>query len=731
MPKKLTKKEEDKILEEFEKDFEIGDDLWRDTHERYTAEKKFTLQGKQWDETEYKNRLNSTPPRPTLVLNKSLPHILEVTNDIKKMKPGIKVRPVGEEDTELAEVRQGLIRSIEKDSNGSVVYNEALVDCVAAGVGFWRIKNEFLNEKSFKQVLKLEVIDDATSVRTGDWKKPDSSDKEFSIITDDMSPAEFKAEFDKDPDDYVNRDTHKAWGNEHKVYIHEYWKVRFKDDELCGRVESEENEYLSVLQKEADEMDVDVDSLIAVDKDGEQVRRDTTRPEVYWYKVAAKKVLKHKRWPGKWIPLVMLKARLVRLEGEFSMHSLTHAMKDAQTSYNFARSAQVERAAMIPKNHWMYPIGSIPRSEQSKYKTSNTRNWWGLGYNQFDEKGRSYDVPARSQPVNVDPAFSQEVTLASEDIKAVSGQFDPSMGAGGQERSGVAIEALKRSGNTSTYDFPYELGIGIRFSGMILNDLIPHTYDTEQQVTIIGDDDAEKVIWVNKEVSAQEDTYKQKGYNYDLKKGDFNLEVEMGLSQATKRQETLMGLEALFKSNPAFSELLGDLYVKEQDWRFSDIAAKRIRKHLNKTMPGLTEGEGDEDEGPTAQEQAFQQELEQMQQMMQELQAENEQLKEGKEIEAMKVEGDLDVKEEKNDIAMAEAESKNEIEKEKLDLERLKIEKGAAFDADKIELEKEKIELEKAKVELEREKLQALKSDKSESKSEESSKQSNGSRSKD
>ena len=690
-----------KILEDFEKDYEIGGDIWDPIHAAWDTDIDFMLNGKQWDAQERQNRLNSTPPRPTLVFNKSLPHGLKITNDVKKMKPGVKVRGVGEEDKELAEVRQGMQRGIERESNGQAVYNNTLLLTVAGGVGFWRIKNEFMNEMSFEQVLRLEGIQDSTNVRTSQWTEPDASDIEFAIITEPISKKKFKETTGKDPDEYQGLDTHKSWGNENELFIHEYWYLKREKETLCEVVpgiipeapEPGETAYLSDLKKYAKRDGLEVDDLIETYEDGEQITRPTTKPIVYWCKVVGKEVLSKKKWEGKWIPLVICKGRMVKVKGKTKLHSLTHSLKDAQSSYNYARSAQIERMSLTPKTPFTYAMGSIPKNEKHKYETSNTRNWWGLGYNAYDEKGRLNPPPERMQPIGADPAMAQEVMLASEDIKSVSGQHDPSLGKGEGSKSGIALRELKESGDTSTYDYPYELGLSIRHSARIIDDLIPFTYSTERQITIIGDDDSEKIVWVNKQVEADEQN--KPGYHYDLNKGNFNIEVEMGLSQSTKRQETLEGLEGLFRSNPAFSEILGDLYVMEQDWRFSDVAAKRIRKHLEKQYPGIVEPDDDEEkEGPPPEVLEMQQALQELEQAFEAVQKENEDLKTDKSIEAQKVENEDIAKGEKNEIDFMNAETKRIEADDKADTETKRL----ILEAEKIDIEKDKLELERQKM---------------------------------
>ena len=649
----------------------MGEGIWGKIHDKYKDDIAFSLKSEQWSKPEYENRINSTPPRPALVFNKTLPHILKVSNDVKKMKPGVKVRPIGEEDKALSEVRQGLQRSIERDSNGQAVYSQALLNCVAGGIGFWRVANEYQNNKSFDQVLKIKAIPDSCSVMTSDWATPDASDIDFAIISESISKARFKSMTGKEPDDFNGLDTHKAWGSNNALLIHEYWWVENKEDELI-----ELNDGRKIFMSKVPDKD-NIESMIAVDDEGKQIRRASSRRVVYWAKVVGAEVVKSMEWKGQWIPLILVKGREVRTDGEITLHSLTGQMRDAQTSYNFTRSAQIERLGLTPKNPYFYPFGSIPKSEEYKYKTSNVKNWWGLGYNPYDAQGRPVPPPTQSQPVALDPSFAQEIAVSSEDIHAVTGIHEPSLGVMEGQTSGAAIKESTLRSDTATYDYPYELGLSIRHSARIINDLIPYVYDTARQITIIGEDDSDKVVWVNRPIEDRNG-----GYHYNMEQGDYNIEVEMGINQSTKRQETLVGLEKLFKSNPAVGNILGDLYVKEQDWRFSGIASKRVKSFLAKEYPGIVEPETPENMSPEMAQMKQQMELQ-----MQQLNAENQQMDafiDQQQAKINKMESD-------NTIKVAELEEKIKTDRQKHHLDMYKAETDAAYKEDKLELEAAKI----------------------------------------
>jgi hypothetical protein len=77
---------------------------------------------------------------------------------------------------------------------------------------------------------------------------------------------------------------------------------------------------------------------------------------------------------------------------------------------------------------------------------------------------------------------------ANDDMKAIIGIYDASLGARSNETSGRAIMARQREGDVSTFHFIDNLSRAIRHGGRILLDLIPKVYSTARMVRILGED---------------------------------------------------------------------------------------------------------------------------------------------------------------------------------------------------------------------------------------------------
>jgi hypothetical protein len=99
-----------------------------------------------------------------------------------------------------------------------------------------------------------------------------------------------------------------------------------------------------------------------------------------------------------------------------------------------------------------------------QWKTANTTNWPYLEVNPdvTDGAGNCPPSPQRALPPMAQTGLIQAKMGAAEDIKSTTGQYDASLGQQGNERSGKAILAREKQGDTGTYHYVDNLGRAIR-----------------------------------------------------------------------------------------------------------------------------------------------------------------------------------------------------------------------------------------------------------------------------
>jgi hypothetical protein len=184
---------------------------------------------------------------------------------------------------------------------------------------------------------------------------------------------------------------------------------------------------------------------------------------------------------------------------------------------------------------------------------------------------------------------------AAEDIKGTTGQYDASLGVGGNERSAKAIMAREKQGDTGTYHYVDNLARAIRHLTRQIVDIIPKIYDTQRIARIIGVDGEVEMVKFNpmqqepvKEIRDMETgAMIEKIYNPGV--GTYDVMVTTGPGYMTKRQEALDAMSQILQSNPALWSVAGDLFIKNMDWPGAQEMAQRFKKILDPKV--LSEGD--------------------------------------------------------------------------------------------------------------------------------------------
>jgi hypothetical protein len=290
--------------------------------------------------------------------------------------------------------------------------------------------------------------------------------------------------------------------------------------------------------------------------------------------------------------------------------------------YNYWVSQEAEMLALAPKAPFIGYGGQFEGYE-NQWKTANTTNWPYLEVNPdvTDGQGSVMPLPQRAQPPMASSGLLQAKAGASDDIKSTTGQYDSSLGATSNERSGKAILAREKQGDTGTYHFVDNLARAIRYVTRQVVDLIPKIYDTERVARIIGVDGETSMAKINpnqpepvKKIVNQDGIVIEKIYNPSV--GMYDVCVTTGPSYATKRQESLDAMSQLLQGNPQLWAVAGDLFIKNMDWPGAQEMSKRFAKTIDPKLLADTE---DDPALAAAQQQieAMGQEMEQMHSMIQ------------------------------------------------------------------------------------------------------------------
>lgn len=588
---------------------------------------RFARLGEQWPSQILQQR--NLERRPALTINKLPAFIRQVTNEARQNKPSIKVRPVDSgADIQTAQVMTGLIRNIEQTSNADVAYDTGADFAVSGGWGYWKVDFDYAYDDSFDKEIKICPVYDPFSVYADPHSTAaDSSDwmKAFELVP--MTTDEFELMYPKaeqvswDSETPINED-------DEELTVAKYW-IREEVEKTILLLSDG-----TIVGEEEFAQKVDGVSMAEIASATGLTVKQTRKTRSFKVKrcvLSGAEKLEEEAWPGKYIPIIPVYGDVVNLEGKRHFHSLIRHAKDAQKQYNFQRSAETEMIALEPRVPWIGPKGAF--ESDPNWETANTQSHSFLEY---DPVAGMH--PPQRTPMNMaaGAAAMQAARQANDDMKAIIGIYDASLGQRSNETSGKAIMARQREGDVSTYHFIDNLSRAVRHTGRIVMDLIPKVYTPGRVVRVLGEDGDVQTAQLG-------DAPNPEAGIYNLGAGKYDLAVEAGPSYTTRRVEAAEQMTAMFQAMPDAAPLLGDIWAKMQDWPMADKIEQRLQEARKAQA------------GPSPEQQKMELEKQKLQ-----MQAEH---------DAQKNQSDLALEQERMQLERVKAEQEMMLEREKAELQ--------------------------------------------------------------
>ena len=555
-----------------------ADELWTAEQDNITAgrEDQEFYAGKQWPDAARQQR--ERDKRPVITINRLPSFVRQLTGDVRQNTPAVKVAPArGGATKEVADIYNGLIRNIEQNSVASAAYVASVENAAITGHGAIIVETAYSSDDAFDQDIRIRRVADPFGAMLDPLaQEPDKSDARYGFVWQPMSKEEFertwkgkRAEDIKLPNSGASGTF--AWRTDNMVMTAAYWyrkPVRRKLWLVAGQVVDE-----ATVAKMPPEARQAFDAA-------EKRERTVESWEVCHCIVSGAEILAgpHK-WAGKYIPIAIVPGEEIVQEGKILRRGMVRDAKDPQRVLNYTTTANVETVALQPKQPFVLTKTEIAGYEED-WANAGSDNTAVLTYNADPATGNSR--PNRSQPAMASAGLEALGRSASENMKAVLGIFDASLGAQSNETSGRAIMARQREGDTATFLYIFNLGIAIQHIGRILVDLIPKVYDGERIVRTLKEDGTDGMVAINQAVNVN-------GIEQvlnDLSIGEYDVAVTTGPSYTTRRVEAAQAMMDFVQSVPAAGALIADLIPKAMDWPGAEEISRRLQKAL---PPGIAD----------------------------------------------------------------------------------------------------------------------------------------------
>lgn len=551
------------------------------------------VNGAQWPDDIYNQRA-TIDKRPTLTINRTAVACTRQKNKMRQQRPRIKCQPTGGgARIEDAEVITGLMRHIQAQSNASVAYDTGGEGAVNGGWGYWRIVGDYIAPDSFDQELYIRpVMNQFTCYDDPMAIMPAGEDRMWFLISEEMSRAEFKRRYPRaenaDWQPAAAGDASASWETEFKIRLAEYYRIHEVADTLVMMTNGQ-GHYKSIMPSE--ETMLASGFRPAIGKDGKEITRPTMRRQVQWFRLNGRKVVDKRDLPGKYIPVIRCEGNKILLNGKVVRKGMVEDMMDPARMYNYWRSSETERYALAPKAPWVMAEGQD--EGHPEWDDANTASYSRLVYKPvMDDAGNALPPPQRQQATPIEQGFAQAALSAQQDLSFVAGEEaeNPEL----QQRIVSGNKYLqRRQGMTDLTHFQFydNQEYSIKWTGIILLDLIPYYYDTRRMQRIIGEDGLPKMVDIN---APADDPTSQAIYRIknNLEIGRYDVVMDTGPGYHSQREEGTENSMRLLETplGEKVATLAGDVVVRGMDFYGAQDIADRLAPSTPEGMKQAIEG---------------------------------------------------------------------------------------------------------------------------------------------
>jgi hypothetical protein len=581
--------------------FKLVSDAEASQREREKEDLSFQIPENQWDENAKKVRAPgtaggiATPARPMISVSLlSQPQQL-IYNQAAQAHLGVEIHPVSETaDQEVAEVKQGLYRRIERDSNANEARLWALDRAIKCGRGWYRVNTQYDEDgdNPFDQEIVIErILNQAMVYVDPAAQKQDFSDARWGIVGAYVPLSQFKQDYPK-AQAPTEESQWKEWSDSEPKWIH-------------GEGDNKAVLVVEYFYKETEYKE-------ATSGKGEgQIKRNIAMDKVRWCKLTAKEVLEEQDWNGRYIPLIpAIGVELQPWDGERRWEGIVRPSMDGQRVFNYAASSLVEAMSLEPKAPFIGAEGQFEGHEE-EWGQANTRNLPYLEYKPVSLDGTMAPPPQRAQ---VDGSRMQLALMAmaqaKELVQSGTAIHEPSLGELPKRReaqSGRALLALQQQGDAGTGHYIQKMAsVSIMYEARVTLDLMPAIYDRPGRVTqILGGEDEPSTIMLGKPYMQGPDGRPQAlppqpqgapmppgAKMFDLSKGKYAISVSVGKSYQTRLQEGQSEIGEVLQAQPNLMPLIGATYFNYRDFPGAKEIAKILRKMRDQQFPGLADEPG-------------------------------------------------------------------------------------------------------------------------------------------
>ena len=564
--------DEQQFLQEMRTLFNEDQEADRLNREAGSEDLKFVI-GDQWED--YVRSRRDAGRKPTLTINRLPAFVAQVLGSRRLNETEIRIVPDNGGDTDIAEVREGLIRSIQKLSRAKRAYDNALAGSVMCGIGNFQVCLDDATNDIWARDIKIKpILDHFAVVWDRNLTDPTGRDAERAFVIETMTKYDFYAEWPwaQPADvslDLANRYDLRSngWLGVNDVRVVNYWRMRKAKRTYALMMNGATVDITDISPD--DEMGAGMLASIATTNDGEPIIRDVNVRYAQLYICSGTDILDGPyNYPVDRVPVFRVPGWEVKTGERWHRWGIVRHAKDPQRLHNYWRSAVAEKLMQTPRSVWMASDTAVQGREQ-QWRNSHLTDDPLLIWN-----AESGNKPERVPPAQVEDALLAQAMITSQDIKDVTNIHEANLGMPSNEVSKVAIQQRQAVSDTGSVIYHDNLTAAIEECGRVCNDLIPVVYDSIRTIKVLGEDGKENAQVIND---------MNDPLSVDITLGKYSVTASTGPAYDTKRKEQAEFMLSIVNSVPQLGQVAGDLILEAQDV----AGAKKLAKRLRNNMPGV------------------------------------------------------------------------------------------------------------------------------------------------
>ena len=603
--------DESAVLQKARDNLTIWDGYFSENITRGKDDMNFVLRD-QWTAVERSefNRLF----KPAMTFNKLYDVTKKIAGEQRKNKPDLIVRSLtGRSTQEQINLRSDLVRTISYQSQNDLIYQTAFMQALMMGFGAFEINLEFESSFSFNQVIRYDIIPDATRTSFDPVAlKPHKGDGNYCSRQYIYTKEQFYATYPhiSNPVSYTDPRSllDFQWETRDTIVVCKYTQKEWFPLtilQLSNGMVVTEDEWKDMQKQVQMVKNLAKDAVVVggiILKEIPEVRstRKTQDYVINQYMMTQNQIIDFTRWPSKHLPIIFVDGDSHFIQGMQYTRSFIHEAKDAQKFLNYVNSEVAAEIKNRRREQWIGTPDNILGNEQM-WRNPELQN--GILIAKPDPK--TGQMPTKMNAWEISQGLLMQSQRAGQDIREILG-FSEQEQLMGRDMSGKARRERKMEGSMSSYVWFDNLNQSIAQGGRVVLDLLPALVgEDERHFVVTKPDGRTESIIVNQKVQNgdKEDTINT------LEGGDYDIEIDTGPSFSVQKDIALEFFQQTIAANPQTFPLIADLWAKNLDIQYMPQIADRFKMLVPPQVIAKEEGKQLPPQPPSPQDQMMEMEM--------------------------------------------------------------------------------------------------------------------------